>query len=214
MLVCSPPSREHPATHCHTQLEAACTGWALQKKRTQPNVNQCEIKLLSPISFGGRHSGLLTEPWGCSALVPVGKPRALLSLRAGRATRSSSCQPARPLGLLPAFSLPAFSPCLTAPERRSPHTAAIQHFLVAAAEHTRAGCCRQCGRALPGGRKEGDVLQREMDPISLDHQMSPEVEQVASRKASVPPIKQRKYVSKGRFFQFQIVKLSAISRCY
>lgn len=182
-------------------------------------MNQCEIKLLSPISFGGRHSGLLTEPWGCSALVPVGKPRALLSLRAGRATRSSSCQPARPLGLLPAFSLPAFSlpafsPCLTAPERRSPHTAAIQHFLVAAAEHTRAGCCRQCGTALPGGRKEGDVLQREMDPISLDHQMSPELEQVASRKASVPPIKQRKCGSKGRFFQFQIVKLSAISRCY
>lgn len=135
---------------------------------------------------------------------PSSKSRALLSLRLGRAATSSSCQPTGPLGLLPAFSLPVFSPCLSAPEPRSSHTAAIQHFLVAAAEHTQAGCCRQCGRALPGGCREVNVLGREMNPISLDHPIHSDLEQVAKESKSISPTNKTKKIikctSKGVFF--------------
>lgn len=133
--------------------------------------------------------------------MPGGRSRTLLSLRPGRATTSSSCQPTGPLGLLPAFSLPVFSPCLTAPEARSSHTAAIQHFLAdQLSTHGLGAAGSAVWQGTPRGHREGDVLGREMGPISLDHQMNPDLEQVASHKASDPPIKLRNHSSKSIFF--------------
>lgn len=98
---------------------------------------------------------------------------------------SSSREPAVPPGLLPAFSLPVFPPCLTTPEPRC--------------------CLHRCNptAARGGGRARASstagcsqedavsVLEGEVGPVSLYHRASPELEQLASQKAAVPPTKQK-----------------------
>lgn len=139
------------ATHCHVQLEAACTGWAPREKKVgtkpQPSVNQCEIKLLSTTSSAG---------WRQTLGVAVGAP-GMWSPCPGRQTKGiavTRCWQGNPEQLLwagkAAWPPACFFPCLLFPSlcilpawpALSPgaaHAGATQQLLVVEAKDSWAG---------------------------------------------------------------------------
>lgn len=169
-----------------------------QRAKREKNPAQCKSvwnKITFPHLSGGwgQTLGVAEGTLGMWSLVLTGKPRALLSLGAGRVTQSSSRQPAASPGLLPAFPPACVS---SAWQPLSTDTAYVTWwFLMVKAERTWAGCCEECGIAIPGGCGE-HTGERERGPISL-----------YQSKSSCPTNKTKESRAKGGLFSISNSKI-------